>query len=356
MRVNDAFSLEQLSEYFATPDFKRPFARYREEMLNPEPCFTAAESERLINLSKLNSAKYSRYSVSKLLIDLSWASSHLEGNTYTQLDTQALIEYGKKNDDKPSEDAAMILNHKRAIEFMVSSPAVTEENIKKIHAYLADNRVTPESRHFLEPKKCGVARTFTENGLFIDGTSYLPPQAEDRSPGFVNNEFFRLINSANALNDPINKSFFLMTRIPYLQVFYDANKRTSRVSCNIPLIESGLSPISFVDFDKSQYLKGLIVFYELGDERLAKDAFLDAYISSAFRYLPLVDDARFALSADREKHLSAAKRYVLDGVCDDDSIWLKKRNINPHDNGQKLDTPKNIPIIEDDDEDSFSPR
>jgi len=30
-----------------------------------------------------------------LLIDLSWASSYLEGNTYTRLDTRELIEHGR---------------------------------------------------------------------------------------------------------------------------------------------------------------------------------------------------------------------------------------------------------------------
>jgi hypothetical protein len=33
--------------------------------------------------------------LSRLLIDLSWASSHLEGNTYSRLDTRELIEHGK---------------------------------------------------------------------------------------------------------------------------------------------------------------------------------------------------------------------------------------------------------------------
>jgi len=116
-----------------------------------------------------------------------------------------------------------------------------------------------------------------------------------------------------------------MTRIPYLQVFYDVNKRTSRLSCNIPLLMNGLSPLSFVDFDKRRYLEGMIAFYELGDERLAKQAYLDAYLASAFRYLPFGEDAKFALSAQRDQHLVAARRYVLDGVCETAPIWLRMR-------------------------------
>lgn len=33
--------------------------------------------------------------LNRLLIDLPWASSHLEGNTYSRLDTARLIEYGQ---------------------------------------------------------------------------------------------------------------------------------------------------------------------------------------------------------------------------------------------------------------------
>ena len=41
---------------------------------------------------------YSRAILNRLLIDLSWASSHLEGNTYSRLDTRELIEHGRSAD------------------------------------------------------------------------------------------------------------------------------------------------------------------------------------------------------------------------------------------------------------------
>lgn len=322
MRSNPNITFEQLTHYLSAPDSERPFARYRAELLDAEPCFTADEVTRLSEIARMPVATYSRFGLSKLLIDLSWASSRLEGNTYTQLDTQVLIEYGKTNDGKPAEYAAMILNHKMAIEFMMSTLSITEENIKKIHAYLADNTMATESRHFLDPDKCGVVRSFTENGLFIGASSYMPPQAEDRPPGFIDKEFSRIIQSANKLSDPINQSFFLMTRIPYLQAFYDANKRTSRISCNIPLLEAGLAPLSFVNFDEKKYMACMITFYELGDERLAKSAFVDAYLSSAFRYMPFGEDARYDLSADWDKHIAAARNYVIDGVRESEPVWM----------------------------------
>ena len=62
---------------------------------------------------------YARQILDRLLIDLSWASSRLEGNTYTWLDTQNLIAFGQIAEGKDQREAQMILNHKGAIEMLV---------------------------------------------------------------------------------------------------------------------------------------------------------------------------------------------------------------------------------------------
>src|SRR5260363_236813 len=65
--------------------------------------FSEKESARLREIVDSGDGVYPKAKVSKLLIVLSWASSRLEGNTYTYLDTQTLIEYGQRNEDKPLE-------------------------------------------------------------------------------------------------------------------------------------------------------------------------------------------------------------------------------------------------------------
>ncbi len=60
---------------------------------------------------------YARDILSRFLIDLSWASSHLEGNTYTRLDTQNLIEFGRTAEGKDRTETQMILNHKQFTEY-----------------------------------------------------------------------------------------------------------------------------------------------------------------------------------------------------------------------------------------------
>lgn len=64
---------------------------------------------------------YGREILDRLLIDLSWASSRLEGNTYTPLDIERLIRYGEEAAGKDASETQMILNHKHAIEMLVES-------------------------------------------------------------------------------------------------------------------------------------------------------------------------------------------------------------------------------------------
>ena len=87
------------------------------------------QREKLAELGKINvpeqvqvAGTYNKEILSRLFIDLSWNSSRLEGNTYSLLDTQRLIEFGESVDTKSAKDAQMILNHKDAIEFLVQSP------------------------------------------------------------------------------------------------------------------------------------------------------------------------------------------------------------------------------------------
>lgn len=167
MNINTNFSITDLAEYLSKPDYMRPFSRYREDLIDPIAAFTADEANRLIEIVRVSDPQYMTFNVWRLLIDLSWASSRLEGNTYTLLVTQVLIEYGQKAEKKPLEDVAMIINHKRSIEFMLSDGAITSECVRTLHKLLSNNAIAPESRHFLDPDKCGEIRSYTPMGLLL---------------------------------------------------------------------------------------------------------------------------------------------------------------------------------------------
>jgi Fic family protein len=57
--------------------------------------------------------------IETLLIDLSYASSKLEGNTYSYLDTEVLIKYGESAKGKTALETQMILNHKYVLKYII---------------------------------------------------------------------------------------------------------------------------------------------------------------------------------------------------------------------------------------------
>ena len=98
---------------------------------------------------------YVRQIFNRLLIDLSWNSSRLEGNTYSLLETERLLELGEAAEGKDALEAQMILNHKAAIEMLVEQATETGFNrytILNLHALLSDNLLA-------DPQACGRLRT-----------------------------------------------------------------------------------------------------------------------------------------------------------------------------------------------------
>ena len=90
---------------------------------------------------------YAREVLEQLLIDLSWSSSRLEGNSKSLLDTKELFELGQQAGPL-DEDTLMLLNHKSAIEFMVDAvptegitvPVIADLQAKLMRDLLRDTR------------------------------------------------------------------------------------------------------------------------------------------------------------------------------------------------------------------------
>lgn len=215
---------------------------------------------------------YARHILDRLLIDLAWSSSKLEGNTYSLLDTQKLIEQGKEAEGKSAEETAMIKNHKGAIEFLVDAAddiGFNRYTILNLHSLLADNLLAPE-----------VTGKLREHGVGIQDSVYTPLN----NPQVLEECFNELLAKADAIKNPFEQSFFASIHLPYLQPFADVNKRVSRLAANIPFIKRNLAPISFIDVPKQLYVEAMLGVYELNRVELARDMFVWAYERSARRY------------------------------------------------------------------------
>lgn len=222
---------------------------------------------------------YSRAILNRLLIDLSWASSHLEGNTYSRLDTRELIEHGKVAQGKAAIETQMILNHKTAIELLVENAGTVgfdRYTLMNLHSALSENLLP-------NPADEGRIRQHT---VEIGKSVYRPLS----TPQQINDALDLLLEKASQIVDPFEQSFFMMVHIPYLQPFADINKRTSRLAANLPLFRANLCPLTFLDVPEQAYSRSILGLYELTRVELLRDLYIWAYERSTQEYLAIKQD------------------------------------------------------------------
>lgn len=222
---------------------------------------------------------YSRAILNRLLIDLSWASSHLEGNTYSRLDTRELIEHGKVAQGKAAIETQMILNHKTAIELLVENAGTVgfdRYTLMNLHSALSEN---------LLPNPADEGR-IRQHAVEIGKSVYRPLS----TPQQINDVLDLLLEKASQIVDPFEQSFFMMVHVPYLQPFSDINKRTSRLAANLPLFRANLCPLTFLDVPEQAYNRSILGLYELTRVELLRDLYVWAYERSTQEYLAIKQD------------------------------------------------------------------
>jgi Fic/DOC family protein len=276
-RDHQAFSPPslQLLQRVEAPIYTRSPVTYAEDRVeryipNQTSYLSTGQREKLRSLGKRapiygRAGTYIRKVYDRLLVDLSYNSARLEGNTYSLADTESLVIQGVPAPGKLNAERIMILNHKEAIRYLVQnveSLAVTEETVRTLHYLLADSLVAP-----------GLAGQIREDGVAVSGTTYSPLEGRERLTRLL----VKLLEKARSIADPFEQSFFLLGHISYLQPFIDVNKRTARLASIIPLITRDFVPQSFVDVDKTDYLRATIAFYEINEPGPLADLYCWSY-------------------------------------------------------------------------------
>lgn len=206
----------------------------------------------------------------RLIIELSWKSSKIEGNTYTLLDTERLILENKKASGHSKEEAQMILNHKDAFNYIyqnsVQFKTITKRNLQELHAILV--------------KDLGVGQEFRSRPVGVTGSIYRPldniyqiTEAIDELLAIVSKTFI-----------PYTKALIALLGISYIQPFEDGNKRTARLLANALLFSHSLAPLSYRSVDEEEYRSATLVFYELNSIVAMKNIFIDQYKFASQNY------------------------------------------------------------------------
>jgi Fic family protein len=282
--VQQIFTSESqaLIKRIEAPLYTRPPATYREDWLqtyvpNERAYLTRTQREELAALGKRDpiygrAGTYIKKIYDRLLIDFSFNSARLEGNTYTLADTERLLMQGAAAPGKPNAERIMILNHKEAIAYLIRHLGTLqpdENTIRTLHYLLADSLVAP-----------GAAGQIRDESIRVGGTTYAPLDGRERLTRLL----LLLLDKARPIADPFEQSFFLLVHISYLQAFVDVNKRTARLASIIPLIRSDYVPQSFVEMDQDAYLKATIAVYEFNEVGPLADVYAWSYRRTCQRF------------------------------------------------------------------------
>src|SRR3989338_2663777 len=159
----------------------------------------------------------------RFVIELSWKSSKIEGNTYTLLDTERLLREGIPAEGHTPDETAMIINHKKAFSFIL-------ENIKEMRT----NGITVpfiEKVHELLVADLKVKRGLRSGLVGIIGTKYKPLDNKYQ----IKEALEGLCTAVNRMEGVFTKAFAVLVGISYIQPFEDGNKRAARLLCNAVL-------------------------------------------------------------------------------------------------------------------------
>lgn len=232
--------------------------------------FTPADLEKLNSLQALHLEKIHTLSPAlrqkeneRLSIELSWKSSQIEGNTYSLLETEVLLEQHIPTEGKTNDEALMLLNHKTALDYLfdhrISLDPLQVASIENIHSLLLEG--------------IGVSRTIRTRIVGITGTCYTPPDNQHQI-----REYLELsCELINKRKNVFEKALLAVLLISYIQPFEDGNKRTGRITGNGLLIENGYCPLSYRSVKPIDYKKAMILFYEQNNIALYKQLFIEQF-------------------------------------------------------------------------------
>lgn len=238
-----------------------------ERIFNDEQQKKAAliEESPLAKLSELYSNE-----MKNLAIVWCYYSGKIEGNTYTYVETEALLKDGITS-EKSYEDAKMLKNlyntfvsELEHINKGQNQEVIDERTLFRIHQSISTGLVSTE--------ESGSLRT---RAVRISGTEYLPPKSLQEIKSKLNEILFLQEEYTN----PLEKAVYLHCNLARLQPFIDGNKRTARMIESIALMNAGIIPVySVKDSDILNYRKGLIAFYETENYSEYADYFLNRQI------------------------------------------------------------------------------
>ncbi len=182
----------------------------------------------------------------KLIVEWTYNSNAIEGNTLTLSETRVVLE-GLTIGGKNIREHLEALNHREAIFFLealiAGKESLNEWNIRNIHSLILKG---------IDGSNAGKYRS--EN-VVISGAVHIPPKHYE-----VANLMQRLIAEFTdewRKYHPIIRATLLHGEFVKIHPFIDGNGRTSRMLMNFELMRNGYPPVIIKKEDRARYFDAL---------------------------------------------------------------------------------------------------
>ena len=213
---------------------------------------TLDEKLQLLNSKKPFSKNTLKSLHENLVLEWTYNSNAIEGNTLTLQETKVVME-GITIGGKSLREHFEVINHREAIayieEIVKNNEPLTEWQIKNIHNLILKN---------IDVDNAGRYRS--EN-VIISGAKHIPPN-------FLNldEEMKNLIKWYNEdISHPIEKSAKLHSIFVKIHPFIDGNGRTARLLLNFELMKNGYLPVVIKKENRLDYYVALDKSHTSGD-------------------------------------------------------------------------------------------
>lgn len=226
----------------------------------------------------------------QMVIEWTYNSNAIEGNTLTLKETQLVLEEGITVRNKPLKEYLETINHKQAIEFVEKvadqKTKITERNIREIHALILKEIDTDYS---------GIYR---DMNVRITGANHQPPDA------LLLKELMKKFckNHLNTKEHPIVEAAKAHFELVSIHPFVDGNGRTARLLMNLILIKRGYFPAIILKNDRMKYYNVLEKGHngQLNDFILFVGRSLERTINLYFEAIPKIKENFISLKEASE--------------------------------------------------------
>lgn len=178
----------------------------------------------------------------QLVVEWTYNSNAIEGNTMTLRETRMVLEEGVTIGGKPLKEHLEVINHKEAIEFVEalvqSKDSITEKDLKDIHSLI------------LRKIDDQYAGRYRDIQVRITGSKHTPPDAlhlPQMMEDFVQTYF------VNFKGHPVEQAALAHFHLVSIHPFVDGNGRTARLLMNLILMKNGYPPAIILKNDRKKY-------------------------------------------------------------------------------------------------------